>query len=98
MMTSPTTGPSIQRRNLWSRYVERFRHTMTRLLDPASLGQPARQLTFEDAILVWHLHWAGELNHRIAARLDTNQGRVSEVLAGTRQPGSRAAAQRRLLD
>jgi hypothetical protein len=54
--------------------------------------EPARRLTPEDAAQVWLLHWAGELNHRIAARFDTNQGRISEVLRGKRHPGSEAVA------
>lgn len=36
------------------------------------VGRPARRLTVDDAIRVWHRHWDGELNHRIAAELDTN--------------------------
>src|SRR5262245_31620902 len=37
-------------------------------------------LTFEDAIQVWHRHWDGEFQHRIAATFDVNPGRISEVL------------------
>lgn len=58
----------------------------------ATRRQPAYCLTAEDAVQVWLLHWDGELNHRIAARFDTNQGRVSEVLTGKRHSDSEAAA------
>lgn len=54
--------------------------------------QPAHRLTFDEAVEVWRLHWEGWLNHRIAAKFDTNQGRVSEVLTGKRHPGSEGAA------
>lgn len=50
------------------------------------------RLTFEDAILIWRLRWNGELQSRIAARLDVNQGRISEVLRGKLHTGSEAVA------
>jgi hypothetical protein len=53
---------------------------------------PAHRLTFDDAVQFWLTHWPGQLNHRIAASYDTNQGRVSEVLTGKLHPGSEAAA------
>lgn len=52
------------------------------------------RLTFEDAILIWRVHWNGELQSRIAARFDVNQGRISEVLSGKLHSGSEAAAGR----
>lgn len=52
------------------------------------------KLTFEDAILVWRMHWEGQFQHMIAAHFGVNQGRVNEDLKGHRQPGSREAALR----
>lgn len=54
--------------------------------------KPARVLTFQDAVEVWRKSWAGEIQSRIAAAFDTNQGRISEVLNGLRHPGSEQAA------
>jgi hypothetical protein len=51
------------------------------------------QLTFDDAVEVWLLHWQGEYQHRIAASFDVNPGRVNEVLKGTRHPGSEERAE-----
>lgn len=54
--------------------------------------KPAYRLTFDDAVLVWKKHWSGEIQSRIAAFFDTNQGRISEVLNGTRHAGSEVRA------
>jgi predicted XRE-type DNA-binding protein len=47
---------------------------------------PSRKLTLEDAIEIWRLWREGELQSRIAARFDVNQGRVSEVVNGKAFP------------
>ena len=56
--------------------------------------QPSYRLTFTDAVEVWRRYWAGEYQNRIAAFFDVNQGRVNEVIKGTRHPGSETAARR----
>jgi hypothetical protein len=56
--------------------------------------RPSYRLTFEDAMRVWRMHWSGEINSRIAAHFDVNQGRISEVLTGKRHAGSEHAARR----
>lgn len=60
--------------------------------------RPSRRMDFETAVLIWLHHFEGHLNSRIAARLDINQGRVSEVVTGKRFPQARDAARRRLID
>lgn len=52
------------------------------------------RLNFSKAVAVWKMRKAGWLQHRIAARLDVNQGRISEILQGKRFPGSREAAEK----
>ncbi len=54
--------------------------------------RPSRQLTFEDAVLVWFRHWNGEFQNRIAAHFDVNPGRINEILKERRHVGSRTAA------
>jgi hypothetical protein len=54
--------------------------------------QPYR-LSFDDAVQVWLLYWAGAYQHVIAARFGVNPGRINEVLKGHRHEGSRAAAE-----
>lgn len=54
--------------------------------------RPSRRLSFEDAIIIWHRHWDGEFQNRIAASFDVNSARVNEVLKGHRHPDSRSAA------
>lgn len=54
--------------------------------------RPARILTFQDAVEVWRENWAGEIQSRIAAAFDTNQGRISEILNGHCHPGSEQVA------
>lgn len=56
------------------------------------MGKPCRVLTYEDAIQVWLMRWDGWLQSRIAAHFDVNQGRISEVLSGSRHLGSAADA------
>jgi predicted XRE-type DNA-binding protein len=50
------------------------------------------ELTFDDAVQVWLMRWSGMYQHDIAAHFGVNQGRVCEVLAGDRQPGSEQSA------
>lgn len=50
------------------------------------------ELTFDDAVQVWLMRWSGMYQHDIAAHFGVNQGRVSEVLSNTRQPGSEQSA------
>jgi len=45
-------------------------------------GKPSRTLTPDDARTIWQLRKEGEIQSRIAAALDVNQGRISEVLSG----------------
>jgi hypothetical protein len=52
------------------------------------------RLSFDDAVQVWLLHWAGVFQHVIAADFGVNPGRINEVLKGHRHQGSRAAAER----
>ena len=49
-------------------------------------------LTFEEAVAVWLMKWAGDLNHIIAAKLGINQGRIAEVLTEKLHIGSREKA------
>ena len=49
-------------------------------------------LTFEEAVAVWLLKWAGDYNHIIAAKLGINQGRIAEVLTEKLHCGSREKA------
>jgi predicted XRE-type DNA-binding protein len=56
--------------------------------------QPPGRLDFKKAVSVWKMRRAGWVQHRIAATLDVNQGRISEVLSGKRFAGSREAAEK----
>lgn len=58
------------------------------------MGRPSRSLTREDAIEIWQKHWDGWLQSRIAAKLDVNQGRISEVLNEHSHVGSKHEALR----
>ncbi|ESY80555.1 hypothetical protein X740_12385 [Mesorhizobium sp. LNHC221B00] len=58
--------------------------------------EPCYRLTFDDAVAVQIELINGEKQSRIAARYDTNGGRISEVNTGKLHPGSRAEALRRL--
>lgn len=55
-------------------------------------GTPSRRLTFQDAVRVWIMYWAGEFQNRIAAAFDVNPARISEVVHGRRHPGSEQVA------
>jgi len=55
-------------------------------------------MSLDVAVRIWVLHFEGHLNSRIAAVLDINQGRVSEVLNGKRFPEASGIAQRSLID
>jgi hypothetical protein len=54
--------------------------------------RPSYKLNFNDAVEVWLMYWDGHLQSRIAARFDTNIGRISEVVNEKTHVGSRAAA------
>lgn len=58
--------------------------------------RPSHRLTFEEAIQVHLMLMKGEFQSRIAARFDTNIGRISEVNTGKLHPGSRKEAINRL--
>ena len=60
-----------------------------------AVGSPSHRLTFEDAVIVWIMHWHGEIQSRIAAYFDVNGGRVNEVLKENKHIGSRGEAMRR---
>ncbi|QGA55894.1 hypothetical protein [Brucella sp. 2280] len=60
------------------------------------MAAPSHTLTFEDAVQVHLMLMKGELQSRIAAKFDTNGGRISEVNTGKRHPGSKDEAIRRL--
>lgn len=55
-------------------------------------AKPCHKLTFEEAVEVHKLIQQGWLQSRIAAKFDTNSGRISEVNTGKRHPGSREVA------
>lgn len=55
---------------------------------------PSYRLTFDDAVQVWLRHWSGEIQSRIAASYDVNQGRVNEVLKERQHVGSKTVALR----
>lgn len=54
--------------------------------------KPSYRLTFQDAVNIWRRFLDGEFQHRIAASLDVNPARVSEVIKGHKFPGSREIA------
>lgn len=59
----------------------------------ASLSFPHKpNLTFDEAVQVWLLHWDGHIQSEIAAHFPTNQGRVNEILNLKNHVGSREAA------
>ena len=49
-------------------------------------------LSFEEAVAVWLMKWAGDHNHIIAAKLGINQGRIAEVLTEKLHVGARQKA------
>ncbi|HIC15005.1 MAG TPA: hypothetical protein EYO83_07635 [Gemmatimonadetes bacterium] len=49
-------------------------------------------LTFEEAVAVWLMKWAGDFNQIIAAKFGTNQGRIAEILTEKEHIGSREKA------
>jgi len=51
-------------------------------------------LTFDEAVQVWLMSWAGHYQHDIAAHFGVNSGRVSEVLKEKKHVGSREAAEK----
>lgn len=53
---------------------------------------PSYKLTFDDAVDIWHRHWRGEFQNRIAAHYDVNPARVNEVLKEQIHIGSKQAA------
>ncbi|MGU3398546.1 hypothetical protein ACLBWS_02170 [Brucellaceae bacterium D45D] len=60
------------------------------------MSTPEYRLTFEDAVQVQMMLMKGEIQSRIAAKFDTNGGRISEVNTGKRHPGSKDEALHRL--
>jgi len=58
-------------------------------------GKPSRKLTFDEAVEVHLLLMDGWLQSRIAAKFDTNSGRISEINTGKRHLGSYAEAVKR---
>ena len=50
-------------------------------------------LTFTQAMQVWVMHWKGDQQQHIAARLGTNQLRVDAILNERQHVGSRERAQ-----
>ena len=50
------------------------------------------EVTFDDALSVWAMHWNGVFQNRIAATFDVNPGRVNEILKGQKYKDSRVAA------
>lgn len=61
----------------------------------AKIGSPSHTLTFDEAVQIHLMIWAGEIQSRIAARFDVNIGRISEVNTEKLHPGSRAEAMKR---
>ncbi len=59
---------------------------------PSGTASAAITLNFSQAISVWLLHWAGEKDHQIAAKLGTNALRVEAVLHERQHVGSRDRA------
>jgi len=49
-------------------------------------------LTFNEAVAVWLMKWAGDYNHIIAAKLGINQGRIADTLNEKLHIGSREKA------
>lgn len=58
------------------------------------MGKKPPTLSFDDAVSVWLMRWAGTYQHDIAAHFGINQGRVSEILTGKRFTGSEAKARK----
>lgn len=56
--------------------------------------KPSYRLTYADAVTVWLLHWEGHYQNRIAAKFDTNPGRINEVIKERKFIGSKADAMR----
>lgn len=57
-------------------------------------AQVSPSLTLEHAVCIWRMRWQGLCQHEIAAELQLNQGRVSEVLTGKRFPEAEALARK----
>lgn len=52
----------------------------------------SRTLTLQDAVDVWRRRRGGEAVHLIAASMNVNPGRISEVLTGKRFPEAKGLA------
>lgn len=61
-------------------------------IDLNQITEHRASLTFEEAVAVWLMKWAGDHNHIIAAKLGTNQGRIAEILTEAKHIGSREKA------
>jgi hypothetical protein len=55
----------------------------------------SRSLALRDAVAIHRRRAGGQVQHRIAAAYDVNQGRISEFLSGKRFPAAKRLAQRR---
>ena len=63
-------------------------------VSPSGDQSAAITLNLSQAISVWLLHWNGEKQHQIAAKLGTNALRVDAVLSERLHVGSRERARR----
>ena len=48
--------------------------------------------TFEHAVTTWLLHWEGWYQSEIAGYINTNPGRINDIIHGRSHPDSKAAA------
>jgi hypothetical protein len=53
----------------------------------------SRHFSLGDAIEIWRRRSVGEVQHRIAAAYEVNQGCISEILSGKRFPAAEKLAQ-----
>jgi hypothetical protein len=49
-------------------------------------------LSFDEAVAVWLMHFEGEKQQIIAAKFGTNGGRIAEILTEKKHEGSERAA------
>jgi hypothetical protein len=57
--------------------------------------KPSKTLAFDDATEVWRQFNRGEFQNRIAAALDVNPARISEIIKRKKFPGSEEVANRK---
>ena len=53
----------------------------------------SRHLTLVDATEIWRRRRNGEVQHKVVAAFDVDQGRISEILTGKRFPAAKRLAQ-----